>query len=107
MIERIEKLTQMLAESPDDAFLKHAMALENIKLGKDEVAKLLFEEILDKNPSYVGSYYHLAKLLERLGDNEGALVVYENGMKEANAVGDKHAYNELMMARDDNDSYEF
>ena len=107
MIERIERLTEMLALTPGDDFLKHALALENIKIGKDTVAKILFEEILTNNPTYVGSYYHLAKLLERQGENESALLVYETGMKQANAVGDKHAHNELMMARDDNDAYEY
>ena len=107
MMERIERLTQMLEESPKDSFLMHALALENIKLGKDDAAKALFVEILDENPKYVGSYYHLAKLLERNGEDKAALKIYEEGMLQATAVNDKHAYNELMMARDDNDAYEF
>lgn len=107
MMERIERLVKMLEESPNDSFLKHALALENVKEGKDDVAKTLFEEILEIEPSYVGSYYHLAKLLERQGSDKDALTVYENGMQYAKAADDKHAYSELMMARDDNDAYEF
>lgn len=107
MMERIERLREMLKESPKDSFLMHALALENIKIGKDEDAKALFIEILDNNPEYVGSYYHLAKLLERSKDDVAALEIYEKGMLQAKAVNDKHAYNELMMARDENDAYDF
>ena len=31
-------------------------------------ARQLFEEILEREPEYIGSYYHLAKLLERIGE---------------------------------------
>ena len=88
----------MLQENPTDSFLQHALALEYIKLGDDEGAKKLFETILAREPGYVGSYYHLAKLLERQQDEQGAIAVYEKGMKEATAAGDQHAYNELRSA---------
>ncbi|MEQ1678118.1 MAG: hypothetical protein ABL876_15530, partial [Chitinophagaceae bacterium] len=64
-MDRISKLKEFLAASPADSFLQHALALEYIKLGDDEQARGLFEEILNREPGYIGSYYHLAKLLER------------------------------------------
>ncbi len=94
-MDRIEKLKAFLQESPGDSFLKHALALEYIKLGDDSAAKLLFEEILGKEPGYVGSYYHLGKLLERAGLTDKAVQVYEKGMEEAKKAGDNHAYGEL------------
>ncbi len=97
-MERIEKIQSMLRENPTDSFLQHALALEYIKMGDDEGAKKLFETILAREPGYVGSYYHLAKLLERQQDEQGAIAVYEKGMKEATAAGDQHAYNELRSA---------
>lgn len=97
-MERIEKIQTMLKENPSDSFLQHALALEYIKVGDDEAAKKLFETILAREPGYVGSYYHLAKLLERQQDEQGAIAVYEKGMKEATAAGDQHAYNELRSA---------
>ena len=94
-MERIEKIRQMLLENPADSFLQHALALENIKLGNHEEACRLFEEILNREPGYIGSYYHLGKLLERNGREEDAVKVYEKGMEESKKAGDNHAFGEL------------
>ena len=81
--------------NPVDSFLQHAMALEYIKLGNDEAARPLFEEIVNREPGYIGSYYHLAKLLERNDKTEEAIAIYEKGMIEAKKSGDNHAFGEL------------
>ncbi|MEO5984268.1 MAG: tetratricopeptide repeat protein, partial [Ferruginibacter sp.] len=81
-----------------DPFLQHALALEYIKGGDDMRAKNLFEEILERDPGYVGSYYHLGKLLERINEPDSAMEIYATGMKECKKVNDKHAYNELQSA---------
>jgi tetratricopeptide (TPR) repeat protein len=94
-MDRIEKLKEFLKENPQDSFLQHALALEYIKLGNDAEAKKLFEAILDHDPGYIGTYYHLAKLLERNGDSDAAIKIYERGMEEAKKQGEKHSYNEL------------
>ncbi|MGB5027877.1 MAG: tetratricopeptide repeat protein, partial [Chitinophagaceae bacterium] len=72
-MDRIEKLKEFLKASPTDSFLQHALALEYIKLGNDEEARRLFEELLNREPGYVGSYYHLAKLLERNDHTDEAI----------------------------------
>src|SRR4051812_29155674 len=97
-MERIERIKEFLQANPTDSFLQHALALEYIKLGKDEDAKSLFETILTRDPTYVGTYYHLAKLLERNGSTEEAIKVYEKGMDEAKKTGETHAYGELRSA---------
>ena len=100
-MERIQKLQEFLRSSPNDNFLKHALALEYIKLNDDSKAKELFEDILSNSPDYIGSYYHLAKLLERNGDTEAAIQWYEKGMDAAKQAKDQHAYNELQAAYED------
>ncbi len=100
-MSRIEKLLEFLQGSPADSFLQHALALEYIKTGNDGAAKKLFEEILHREPGYVGSYYHLGKLLERQADITGAISIYSHGMSEAKKAGDNHAYNELQAAKED------
>lgn len=97
-MDRITKLKEYLQANPGDAFLKHALALEYIKNGDDGTGKILFEEILAQDPGYIGSYYHLAKLLERTGDTESAIQWYEKGMEAAKKAGDLHAYGELRSA---------
>ena len=97
-LDRIEKLKEFLEQNPADSFVQHAMALEYIKAGDDTTAQNLFEDILQREPSYVGSYYHLAKLFERNGNNEAAIKWYEKGMEEAKKAGQNHAYSELRSA---------
>ena len=94
-MDRIEKLKDFLKNNPGDSFIQHALALEHIKAGDDATARQLFEKLLSTNPAYVGSYYHLGKLLERTGDEPAAIKAYEKGMEWAQQTGDKHAYNEL------------
>ncbi len=101
MVDRIEKIKAMLVDSPEDLFLKHALALEYIKMGRDDEACFLFEEILASDPGYVGSYYHLGKLLERQQELEQAVRVYERGISQAMKAGDTHAANELRSALED------
>lgn len=101
MTERIQKLKELLAQNTADGFLQHALALEYVKLGDDAAAKALFETLLSTNENYVGSYYHLAKLLERNGKRDEAVAVYEKGMRVAKAANDNHAYNELQAAHED------
>ena len=97
-MNRIEKLKDFLKQDPRDSFVQHALALEYVKAGDDSQAQQLFEEILTREPGYIGSYYHLAKLLERKGDAESATKWYEKGMEQARDAGENHAYNELRSA---------
>jgi Tfp pilus assembly protein PilF len=100
-MDRVEKLKEFLAASPDDSFLQHALALEYIKAGDDSSARALFENILQRDENYIGSYYHLAKLLERTGATDEAIRCYEKGMERSKHAGDQHAYSELRSAYED------
>jgi Tfp pilus assembly protein PilF len=100
-MSRIEKLLEFMKTSGKDSFLQHALALEYIKIGEDEQARALFNEILLREPTYIGSYYHLGKLLERVADYDRAIRVYKRGMEEAKKADDRHSYNELQGALED------
>jgi len=97
-VDRVQKLKEFLTENPEDSFIQHALALEFIKAGDDAEAQKLFENVLQRDPGYVGSYYHLAKLLERRGDATSAIKWYEKGMAEAQKAGEGKAYDELKSA---------
>jgi Tfp pilus assembly protein PilF len=100
-MERIEKLKAFLAQNSADSFVQHALALEYVKLNQDAEARTEFERLLERDQKYVGSYYHLAKLLERMGKKEEAIACYEKGLRIAKEVKDNHAYNELQAAYED------
>ena len=97
-MEKIEKLKSFLVSSPEDPFLKHALALEYVKLGRDDLGRVLFMEILTRDPAYIGTYYHLGKLLERSGETANAKFWYEKGMVASKNAGDLHSYRELEVA---------
>jgi Tfp pilus assembly protein PilF len=100
-MNRIDKIKEFLQASPSDNFLRHALALEYLKTGDDIEARGLFESILTDSPDYVGSYYHLAKLLEKMEETALAIEWYEKGMAAAKKAGDNHAYSELQGAYED------
>jgi tetratricopeptide (TPR) repeat protein len=97
-MDRIIILRQFIKDNPQDMFSRHALALEYIKKADDAEAEMLFKEILEMYPAYVGTYYHLGKLLERAEMLGEALLIYENGMQEAEKQQDTHALRELKAA---------
>jgi tetratricopeptide (TPR) repeat protein len=101
MSERIEKIKGFLVATPADPFLHHALALEYVKAGDEDNARRHFGINLESIPGYVATYYHLGKLLERTGDKEGAMKIYESGMEQAKAAKDMHSYSELQNAYED------
>jgi Tfp pilus assembly protein PilF len=101
MSDRIEKLKAFLKDTPADCFLNHAIALEYVKAGDENSAKKHFGINLDNDPGYVATYYHLGKLLERVGESEMAISIYERGMQQAKAAKDMHSYSELQSAYED------
>jgi len=100
-MNRIEKISTFLKQQPNDNFLRHALALEYIKIGEDIQARDLFIQILTESPEYIGSYYHLAKCLEKLQDRSAAIEWYEKGMAAAKLAKDDHSYRELQGAYED------
>ncbi len=97
-MDRVDKIKTMLVDNPEDSFLQHALALEYIKLGNETEARNLFETLLEREPGYIGSYYHLAKLLERICETDNAIEIYEKGMEVARQAGDNHSLSELRSA---------
>jgi tetratricopeptide (TPR) repeat protein len=100
-MQRIERIIEFLNQQPKDNFLRHALALEYVKIGDLHKAKALFIEILTESSDYVGSYYHLAKCLETLSEKEAAIEWYEKGLAACKLAKEDHAYRELLAAYED------
>jgi len=101
MSDRINKIIDFLKATPTDCFLNHALALEYVKIGDELNARKYFEINLNNDPAYVATYYHLGKLLERIGERELSVSTYEKGMEQAKLVKDMHSYSELQNAYED------
>ena len=78
---RIDQLLKFLEANPGDSFVKFALALEYIGQRDDEKGLMFFTQILEHDPDYTGTYYHLGKLYERLNKKEEAEKTYREGLK--------------------------
>ena len=97
-MDRLNILLQYHEEDPDDNFIRFALASEYVKVGDDHTARVWFEALRDHDPDYVGTYYHLGKLYERLGEKQQALETYRTGADIATKLSDFHARSELQSA---------
>lgn len=97
--DRLEQLLQLLESSPGDNFITFAIAKEHEKYGREQEALNWYLKLRDEQPEYIGTYYHLGKLYERLGQAEDAFRTYQSGMKAAQKAGDQHALSELAGAK--------
>ena len=97
-MDRLKTLMQYHKEDPDDSFIRFAIASEYVKQGDDESARSWFEALCDRDPDYVGTYFHLGKLYERLGEKQTALKTYKTGAEVASKISDFHARSELQSA---------
>jgi tetratricopeptide (TPR) repeat protein len=99
MSERLVQILELLDSSPRDSFLLFAAAKEYEKMEDLEEALDYYALLEQSDPAYVGLYYHLGKLLEKLGREQEALQAYERGMRVAQAQGDRHSHSELSGAK--------
>lgn len=92
---KAKQLAAYIRKNPDDSFSKFALALEFLKMEETGKARVLFEDIRKKDPAYVGVYYHLGGVYERLGRLQDALHTYERGIEVAKDQQDQKAASEL------------
>lgn len=97
-MNRIEEINKFLEETPNDPFLHYALTMEYVKLEEWDMARVLFQKLVDEYPDYVGTYYHFGKLLEKVNEKEFALTIYQKGIEIARSKRNFHALNELQGA---------
>ncbi len=98
-MSRIDQIRQFLQDSPNDSFLRYALAQELQKQGDLEGAKEAYLWLTDNQPSYVATYYHLGKLLIAQGEKAAALAWFNLGIEHAKAAKELHALSELQSAK--------
>ena len=95
---RLEQLQAFLINEPNDSFLKYAIATEYLKLNDFENALRYFTDLVKSDEDYVGTYYHLGKLYEKLTQKDNAEDTYRKGLVIARKAGKMHAASELQQA---------
>lgn len=98
MINRLDRLKALAEERPNDSFTIFALAKELEKAGEIDESLKKYRQIIANDSNYIGTYYHLGKLLEQENQHKEALSVYEKGTQIAQQLKDQHAMAELKNA---------
>ncbi|MGH7170062.1 MAG: hypothetical protein ACRELF_05230 [Gemmataceae bacterium] len=92
---RKQQIEEMLAEEPNDPFLRYGLAMEYVSAGQDEEAVRCFEELLKTTPDYVPGYMQAGRTLARLDRVAEARAIFQAGIAAARQKGDLHAAEEM------------
>lgn len=94
-MDRISRLKAFIDQYPADMFSRHALAMELLKVEQFHEALEAMISLLATDENHSGTYYHLAKLYEQLGDHENAIKIYEKGIVIAAKVKAENDLREL------------
>ncbi|MFN7993718.1 MAG: tetratricopeptide repeat protein [Bryobacteraceae bacterium] len=100
MNSRLEVLKNMVAQTPDNSFLRYGLAMELANSGDLEQAMKEYRNLLASNPNYCAAYYHGGQALEKLGRADEARALYREGIEAATRTGDLHTRSEIQSALD-------
>jgi predicted Zn-dependent protease len=95
MPSRRERLEAMLADDPQDRFLRYGLAMELDKEGEHERGLSLLADLAREDPPYVPAFFMSAQILERHDRVGEARCVLREGIEAARVQGDSHAAGEM------------
>lgn len=93
---RREQIEEMLAEQPDDAELRYALAMEHVSAGDDAGAVRCLRELIAVQPDYPPAYHLAGRALQRLNRISEARDILLQGIPVAQNQRDFHAAGEMM-----------
>jgi predicted Zn-dependent protease len=92
---RRQKLEDMLAQNPKDAFARYGIALACVTEGDLPGAESHFRALLESNPDYVPGYQMYAQTLAQNDRAEEARALLNKGIEAATRQGTEHARSEM------------
>lgn len=92
---RLSQLQSMLAEDPNDSFLRYALAMELESAADTTGAIEQLQLLLQANPEYVPGFLQAGQLLIKAGRLDEAKAMLTMGMQTAFKQADHHAYQEM------------
>jgi len=92
---RREKIEALLADDPNDAFLRYSLAMELDKEGQLEASAALFRGLMADSQPQVAAFFMLAQQLARQNQSLEAVGVLRAGIEQAEIQGDSHAAGEM------------
>lgn len=94
-VSRRERIEAMLADDPQDTFLRYSLAMELDKEGMHERSLGLLRELAGDTPPYVPAFFRSAQQLARLTRIEEARAALRDGIEQARQQGDAHTAAEM------------
>ncbi|TVP95584.1 MAG: hypothetical protein EA381_18630 [Planctomycetaceae bacterium] len=94
-MSRRAKIEAMLAEEPNDTFLRYSLAMEYRSEGDPEASVAKLTELTQDTPPYVPAFFMAAQQLADLGRVEQARTFLRDGIEQARQQGDTHAAAEM------------
>ncbi|MCC6362558.1 MAG: tetratricopeptide repeat protein [Bryobacterales bacterium] len=98
--ERLDALNALLAQNPDNSFVRYGLAQTLLSAGQLEQAAATFLELIQRHHDYSAAYFHGGQTLEKLGRLDEARRVYEEGIVVCGRTGDLHTKSEIQGALD-------
>ncbi|GGM93043.1 hypothetical protein GCM10010967_27700 [Dyadobacter beijingensis] len=93
----LANLVAFYEEDPADPFNAYALAIEYSKSDLRQAAHF-FDELLEKHPDYLATYYHAGAFFAALEKVEKADDVYRKGLELALAQKNAKTHRELLSA---------
>lgn len=94
-MSRREQIEAMLADEPEDTFLRYSLAMELRREGDIDAALGRFDELTQGEPAYVPAFFMAAQTLAENGQIDAARRQLRDGIDEARRQGDSHAAAEM------------
>jgi tetratricopeptide (TPR) repeat protein len=94
-MSRRAKIEAMLADDPNDVFLRYSLALELEKEGDHAASLARLAELQTESPPYVPAFFMAAQQLVRLDRVDEARRVLRDGIEQARLQGNAHAAGEM------------
>jgi predicted Zn-dependent protease len=94
-MSRLEKLQTMLAEDPNDTFLRYAVAMELRSNDQFTESEAGFRGLMESEPPYVPAFFMLGQMLAGEDRVNEAREVIRNGIEQARLQNDHHAAGEM------------
>lgn len=95
MESRRQRIEAMLAEEPEDRFLRYSLAMELAKEGNHDESILKLTELTSLHPPYIPAFFMAAQQLVDLDEIERARQFLREGIDHARDQGDSHAAAEM------------
>lgn len=95
---RLELLTQMVGQDPNNALARYGLAMEYSNSGDFKKAVAEFGTLIERDENYAAAYFHGGQALEKLGEIDQARALYEKGIEITTRKGDLHTRSEIEAA---------